>query len=140
MTEGSKQPEPVDVHVGMAIRRRRRSIGMSQGTLAEEMGVTPQQVQKYETAASRISASKVFQAGRALKVPVSYFFAEIDDQELQDFSAEIEANVSAFLKTSDGQELATIFPQIEDTTVRKQFLGLARAMANASQAGKPAQT
>ena len=134
MTEDSKQPEPVDVHVGMAIRRRRRSIGMSQDTLAEEMGVTPQQVQKYETAASRISASKLFRAGRALKVPMSYFFAEIDEQEFVVFTEEIEANVSAFLKSSDGQELAILFPQITDTTVRKQFLGLARAMANASQA------
>jgi transcriptional regulator with XRE-family HTH domain len=135
MTDDIKQPEPVDVHVGMAIRRRRRSIGMSQDTLAEEMGVTPQQVQKYETAASRISASKLFRAGRALKVPMSYFFAEIDEQEFVVFTEEIEANVSAFLKSSDGQELAILFPQITDTTVRKQFLGLARAMANASQAG-----
>ena len=53
---------------------------------------------------------------------------------------EIEANVSAFLKSSDGQELALVFPQIEDNAVRKQFLGLARAMANASQAGKLGQT
>ncbi|WP_438846336.1 helix-turn-helix domain-containing protein [Asticcacaulis taihuensis] len=140
MTDDNKQPEPVDVHVGMAIRRRRRSIGMSQDALAEEMGVTPQQVQKYETAGSRISASRLFRAAQALKAPVSYFFAEIDAHEFEVFSLEIEANVSAFLKSSDGQELAIIFPQIEDTSVRKQFLGLARAMANASQAGKLAES
>lgn len=139
MTVDHKQPEPVDVHVGMAIRRRRKSLGMSQEALAETMGVTPQQVQKYETAGSRISASKLFQASLALRVPVAYFFADLDQQEFDVFTVEIEAKVSAFLKSSDGQELAVIFPQIEDS-VRKQFLGLARAMANASQAGKLAQT
>lgn len=136
MTEDSKQAEPVDIHVGMVIRRRRKSIGMSQDQLAEALAVTPQQIQKYETAHSRISSSKLFAAGRALKVPVSYFFAEIDDQEFEAFSGEIQANVSAFLKSSDGQELATVFPLIADSAVRKEFLGLARAMAKASQAGR----
>jgi len=140
MTDDNKNPEPVDVHVGMVIRRRRRQMGLGQDTVAEALAVTPQQIQKYETAQSRITSSKLFQVARALKVPVAYFFAEIDELEFQSFNEEIEANVSAFLKSSDGQELALVFPQIEDAAVRKQFLSLARAMANASQAGKLVQT
>jgi transcriptional regulator with XRE-family HTH domain len=140
MTDDNKNPEPVDVHVGMVIRRRRRQMGLSQDTVAEALAVTPQQIQKYETAQSRITSSKLFQVARVLKVPVAYFFAEIDELEFQSFNEEIEANVSAFLKSSDGQELALVFPQIDDAAVRKQFLSLARAMANASQAGKLVQT
>lgn len=140
MTDDSKAPEAVDVHVGQVIRRRRRKLGMQQSVLADALDITPQQIQKYETAQSRITASALFQIARVLKVPVAYFFAELDELEFQSFNDEIEANVSAFLKSSDGQELALVFPQIGDIAVRKQFLSLARAMANASQAGKLVQT
>lgn len=140
MTDDSKSPEAVDVHVGQVIRRRRRKLGMQQIVLANALDITPQQIQKYETAQSRITASALFEIARVLKVPVAYFFAELDELEFQSFNDEIEANVSAFLKSSDGQELALVFPQIGDVAVRKQFLSLARAMANASQAGKLVQT
>jgi transcriptional regulator with XRE-family HTH domain len=140
MTDDSKSPEAVDVHVGQVIRRRRRKLGMQQSVLADALDITPQQIQKYETAQSRITASALFQIARVLKVPVAYFFAELDELEFQSFNDEIEANVSAFLKSSDGQELALVFPQIGDIAVRKQFLSLARAMANASQAGKLVHT
>jgi len=139
MTEDQKTPEPVDRHVGEVMRRRRKILGMDQHQLAAAMKVTQQQVQKYETAGSRISASKLFAAARALKVPVAYFFHEIDEQEFELFSGEVEANVAAFLKSSDGQELATAFPLIEDKSMRKGVLDLVRAMANASQAGKLAK-
>jgi transcriptional regulator with XRE-family HTH domain len=138
--DDNKSPEPVDIHVAMVIRRRRQAMGITRDALAEILDVTTQQIGKYESAQSRISSSRLFQIARVLKVPVAYFFAEIDELEFQAFNQEIEANVSAFLKTSDGQELALIFPKIEDETVRKQFVSLARAMANASQTGKLAQT
>ncbi len=140
MTDDSKSPEPVDVHVGKVIRRRRRQMGLNQDIVAEALDVTPQQIQKYETAQSRITSSKLFQIARVLKVPVAYFFAEIDELEFQAFNDEIEANISAFLKSPDGQELALVFPQIEDAAVRKQFLSLARAMAHVSQSGRSVHT
>ncbi len=140
MTDDNKSPEDVDSHVGQVIRRRRRQLGLQQIVLAEALEITPQQIQKYETAQSRITASALFEIARVLKVPVAYFFAELDQLEYQAFNDEIEANVSAFLKSSDGQELALVFPQIGDTAVRKHFLDLARAMAKASQAGKLVQT
>ncbi len=139
MTEDQKPPETVDRHVGVVIRRRRKILGMGQDELAAAIGVTQQQVQKYETATSRISASKLFATARALKVPVAYFFAEIDEQEFELFSGEVEANIATFLKSSDGQELATQFSLIEDKPMRKSVLDLVRAMAHASQTGKLAK-
>ncbi len=136
MAEDSKGAEPVDIHVGAMMRRRRRNLGMGQDEVAAALNVTPQQVQRYETAASRISASKLFMASRALKTPVAYFFSDLDEPEFELFSREIQENITAFLKSNDGQELAAIFPQIGDAAVRKQFIGLARAMAKASPAGK----
>ncbi len=67
-------PHPVDIHVGRVIRRRRREIGMTQQGLAEQIGIKFQQVQKYETGANRVSASRLWQISRALDVPVAYFF------------------------------------------------------------------
>lgn len=139
MTEDKKPREPVDKHVGRVIRQRRKNLGMGQDELALAMNVTQQQVQKYETAGSRISASKLFAAARALKVPVAYFFSEIDEQEFELFSGEVESNIAAFLKSSDGQELASNFSLIEDRSMRKGVLDLVRAMANASKAGKLAK-
>jgi transcriptional regulator with XRE-family HTH domain len=136
MTDEDKKAEPVDVHVGAVIRRRRRELGMGQEELASALGVSAQQIQKYESANTRISASKLFLAAVALKVPAGYFFSEIDDRNHAVLAEKITANVSAFLKSSDGKELAVLFPKIEDGDVRKQFLNLARAFANTHSAGK----
>lgn len=65
---------PTDIHVGNRIRDRRRILELSQGDLAQSLGITFQQVQKYERGINRISASKLFDAARALTVPISYFF------------------------------------------------------------------
>lgn len=138
MADESKDAEPVDIHVGQAIRRRRRILGLSQDDLAAALGVTPQQIQKYEKALSRISASKLFMVARALKVPVAYFFADIDETESELFSGEVEDNISRFLRSKEGQELAAVFPQIEDKSVRQEFVALARAMAKAGRSGKTA--
>jgi transcriptional regulator with XRE-family HTH domain len=67
-------PHPVDVHVGARVKKRREELGMSQGKLGEELGLTFQQVQKYERAANRISASRLYRMGMTLGVDVSYFF------------------------------------------------------------------
>jgi len=70
-------PHPVDVHVGKRIRQRRRALGMTQSQLAERLNVKFQQVQKYETGANRVSASRLWLIARALDVTVSYFFQDI---------------------------------------------------------------
>src|SRR3954463_14417958 len=73
-------PNPIDVHVGARIRMRRTITGLSQSTLAERMGLTFQQVQKYERGSNRVSSSRLFDLGRILGVPIAYFFDEIGSE------------------------------------------------------------
>ena len=77
MTE--EAPNPVDVHVGRRVRLRRKELGVSQAWLADRLGLTFQQVQKYERGANRISASKLYQIASVLEVPITYFFEGLDD-------------------------------------------------------------
>ncbi len=81
-------PDPVDIHVGQRLRLRRNMVGMSQDELATACDITFQQIQKYETAVNRISASRLFQIGMALKTPVAFFFEGLPNQTviMDDFS------------------------------------------------------
>lgn len=74
------QPDPIDVHVGTRIRARRAMLGVTQVQLAELLGLTFQQVQKYERGVNRVSASTLWRAAEALSVPVAYFFEGMDSQ------------------------------------------------------------
>lgn len=74
-------PHPVDVHVGKRVRHRRWLIGMTQQQLAEQVGIKFQQIQKYETGANRVSASRLWDIAEALDVPVSFFFEGLDDSQ-----------------------------------------------------------
>ena len=130
-------PNPVDVHVGSRIRLRRKILGMSQERLAEKLGLTFQQVQKYERGANRVSASKLYQTAQALQAPISYFFEGlaapgVDSSGGPDPSA--ERAVSAFLTTPEGLELASVFPRVRDAAVRRQMLELVRAVARSETA------
>lgn len=73
-TEGGRTPSPIDLHVGLRIRMRRKTLGVSQERLADELGLTFQQVQKYERGANRVSASKLYETARALEISVGWFF------------------------------------------------------------------
>ena len=75
----AKEPNPIDIHVGMRVHVRRTMRGMSQSKLAEALNVTFQQVQKYEKGVNRISASRLYQISQTLDVPISYFFDELPD-------------------------------------------------------------
>lgn len=75
---------PVDVHVGKRVRHRRWLIGMTQQQLAEQVGIKFQQIQKYETGANRVSASRLWDIAEALDVPVSFFFEGLDDTQKSD--------------------------------------------------------
>lgn len=73
-------PDPIDIHVGAKIRVRRKQLGISQSALAETLGLTFQQVQKYERGSNRVSASMLFKTSQKLESPVSYFFEGLDGQ------------------------------------------------------------
>jgi transcriptional regulator with XRE-family HTH domain len=134
-TEG-RRPNPVDLHVGSRVRMRRKLMGVSQEQLADSLGLTFQQVQKYERGANRVSASKLYEIARTLQVPVSFFFDGLadpmGDQDGDDVSAQAERVVQEFLTTPEGLELAEVFPRIGRGRVRRQVLDLVRAMADES--------
>ena len=127
---------PIDRHVGARIRMRRKILGVSQEKLADSLGLTFQQVQKYEKGANRVSASKLYEIAAALQTQVAYFF-----EGLADPSTEIDAKahgteqfVHDFLMTPEGLELAGIFPRITRPAVRRRILDLVRSMADEEEA------
>ncbi|MBA4012921.1 MAG: transcriptional regulator [Phenylobacterium sp.] len=123
-------PNPIDVHVGLRIRLRRKELGVSQERLAEAIGLTFQQVQKYERAANRVSASKLYEMARALETSTAYFFEGLADTATigADGSPGGQAHLQAFLLTPEGVELASAFPRITPSRVRRRILDLVRAM------------
>ena len=75
MIENKKRPNPIDVHVGSRIRLRRTMLGMSQEKLGESLGITFQQIQKYEKGTNRVSCSRLYEISQILDVPITYFFS-----------------------------------------------------------------
>ena len=125
-------PDPVDVHVGSRVRAQRRRMGLTQEGLAEALGLTFQQVQKYERGANRVSASKLYYIARTLRVPISYFFEGLDDPEMAAGGpglAEAPAPfVNDLLMADLGPELAATLSDIS-TKSRRAVLNLARHLA-----------
>jgi transcriptional regulator with XRE-family HTH domain len=127
----TRLPNPVDLHVGARIRLRRRMQGVSQEKLADALGLTFQQVQKYERGANRVSASKLYEIASALRAPVAYFFdglANPAGDGADGAESSEEQNVHAFLMTAEGLELAKLFPMVPRGRVRRRVLDLLRAM------------
>jgi transcriptional regulator with XRE-family HTH domain len=125
-------PHPVDRHVGLRIRMRRKELGISQEKLAEALGLTFQQVQKYERAANRVSASKLFEIARALNTSVAYFYVGLaTNEELEVEGAAPNLEAHAFLLTPEGAELASLFPKLGRSRVRRKVVELVRAIAGA---------
>ncbi len=130
-------PNPIDKHVGARIRERRKELQMSQEKLADHLVLTFQQVQKYERGANRVSASKLYEIGRALKVPVSFFFEHlvIPGEPPLDGVTPVDAELRHdFIMTPEGMELAKAFPRISRRQVRRQVLELVKALADAEPA------
>jgi transcriptional regulator with XRE-family HTH domain len=133
LDELDRGPNPIDRHVGLRIRMRRKELGVSQEKLAECIGLTFQQVQKYERAANRVSASKLWEMARALNTTVAYFYEGLSE-ELQPLGVNIPKEaVQDFLLTPEGLELASAFPKIGHGRVRRKILELVRVMAEESE-------
>jgi transcriptional regulator with XRE-family HTH domain len=133
-------PHPVDRHVGLHIRMRRKALGISQERLAEALGLTFQQVQKYERGANRVSASKLWEIARALKTNVAYFYEGLEDEADATSRGFMGVNAQEFLLTPEGMELAAAFPRVRKPGLRRKVLDLVRAMAEmeAEDHGEPA--
>lgn len=123
-----KAPNPTDKHVGSRVRMRRMMLGMSQEKLGDALGLTFQQVQKYEKGANRIGASRLQQIAHILQVPVSFFFEGAPNVpgHLPDGLAEAPSPeyVSDFLATSDGLALTKAFMRIKDAKLRRRIVDL----------------
>jgi len=130
-SDQDRHPNPIDLHVGARIRMRRKILGVSQERLAEDLGLTFQQVQKYERGANRVSASKLYEIARSLQSSVAYFFEGLADPTDAEGMAETGAEqfVHDFLMTPEGLELASLFPKISRGKVRRRILDLVRSMA-----------
>jgi len=126
-------PSPIDTHVGSRIRLRRQLLKMSQEKLGDELGVTFQQVQKYERGANRVGASRLYHLSRVLAVPVQFFFEGlVDDQPPVTGMADGDQTpiVYDFIQSSDGVSLAESFSRIKDSKVRRRLLELVRTLAS----------
>jgi transcriptional regulator with XRE-family HTH domain len=122
-------PDPVDVHVGMRLRQRRTLLGMSQEKLAQAFGVSFQQVQKYERGANRISASRLHLLTKTLDVPITYFFEGLPNAASEPMPAAMPEEDGADQMTSrETLELVRAYYRIEDPSVRKRLVELARAL------------
>jgi transcriptional regulator with XRE-family HTH domain len=128
----SRGPNPIDIHVGSRIRLRRQLMKMSQEKLGDELGVTFQQVQKYERGANRVGASRLYRLSRVLEVPVQFFFEGLSDQAPVKTMADNDQTpiVYDFIQSSDGVSLAESFSRIKDAKVRRRVLELVRTLAN----------
>jgi transcriptional regulator with XRE-family HTH domain len=130
-----RNPNPIDVHVGSRVRMRRMLIGMSQEKLGEQLGLTFQQVQKYEKGSNRVSASRLYQMGRILGVNVQYFFDELPHSsasavpEMGFAESAGEPIIMDFLTSSEGLQLNKAFTQIKDPSVRRKVVELVRTLA-----------
>lgn len=139
------KPNPVDIHVGARVRLRRTLLGMSQEKLGEAIGLTFQQVQKYERGANRVGASRLYDLSRVLEVPVSFFFDDMPDEistksvhERREMSESPDPFDNDPMNRRETLELVRAYYRITDPTQRKRVFELVKAMgaaANLEDAG-----
>lgn len=127
-----KQANPIDAQVGNRVRLRRMLVGMSQEKLGEMLGLTFQQVQKYEKGVNRIGAGRLYQVANILGVPISYFYEDVSEREPDGL---VPANdyatppVMEFLSSGEGLQLALAFMRIREPKVRKRVLDLVKSLS-----------
>jgi transcriptional regulator with XRE-family HTH domain len=126
-----KSPNPTDKYVGSRVRMRRLMLGMSQEKLGEKLGLTFQQVQKYEKGTNRIGASRLQHIAQILKVPVAFFFDGAVAKTTEDGLAKppVADYVSDFLSSSDGLALTKAFTNIKDSRLRRRVVDLVEEIA-----------
>lgn len=131
-----KQANPIDAQVGNRVRLRRMLVGMSQEKLGELLGLTFQQVQKYEKGVNRIGAGRLFHVAKILGVPIDYFYEDVTEMNSAPGFAEDSANppVMEFLSTGDGLQLNLAFMRIKEPKVRKRVLDLVKSLADGDEA------
>ena len=125
----ARGPTSIDQHVGARLRLRRSLLEMSQSELGEKLGVTFQQVQKYERGTNRVGASRLFHVARVMEVPVSYFFEGLDDDGASELKGPDSETLYDFIASPDGLALASAYSGIRDQTVRRRVIDLLRSLS-----------
>jgi transcriptional regulator with XRE-family HTH domain len=135
-------PNPIDIHVGARLRLRRTLLGLSQETLGEAVGITFQQLQKYERGSNRISASRLFNLSQVLGVPVTFFFDELPPKEAvaaEPVSIQAQADEFGTMARRETLELVRAYYRIADPFVRRRAFELVKALSgDASESVLPA--
>ncbi|OWW04067.1 transcriptional regulator [Rhizobium sp. R72] len=126
----AKTPNAIDAYVGERVRLRRKLLGMSQVSLSESLGITFQQLQKYEKGVNRIGASRLQRIAEVLGVPIGFFF---DEETSQAAGLRLSADtdeVAHFIASKEGLALTRAFIAIEDPNIRRKLLALARSLGS----------
>lgn len=136
----------IDKYVGARVKARRKSLAMTQAALGEQLGLTFQQVQKYERGSNRISASKLLVIAQTLDAPISFFFDGLKEEEADlpttGFSEDLEIentitnDILTFASSTEGRELNHAFASIEDPDIRRQFVFMVQSIAKGQKIGK----
>ncbi len=137
MLANKKKPNPVDIHVGSRVRLRRTMLGMSQEKLGESLGITFQQIQKYEKGSNRIGASRLQRISEVLNVPVSFFFEDAPGSQPNENGLHEPSGpdyVVDFLSSSEGLQLNRAFVKISDPKVRRRIIDLVRSLGDTADA------
>ena len=127
-----KQPNPIDIHVGSRVRLRRMMLSMSQEKLGDSLGITFQQIQKYEKGTNRIGASRLQAIARVLQVPVSFFFEDAPGapSDAGGMSEQPQtSHIVDFLSSSEGLQLNRAFIRVKNPKLRRRVVDLVKAMA-----------
>lgn len=138
-SDRESRPSPIDIHVGSRIRLRRTLLGMSQERLGEALGLTFQQVQKYERGVNRVGASRLFDLSRVLDVPISFFFDDMPDSVTSAFATHPARRGAGLAELSDSVaddtmsrretlELVRAYYRITDPAIRKRVFELIKSM------------
>lgn len=139
MSDKKKTPNPIDVHVGSRIRLRRTMLGLSQEKLGDRLGITFQQVQKYEKGTNRVGASRLQNIAGILNVPAAFFFEDAPGENVVEAGGLAESSTSYvvnFLSSSEGVQLNRAFVKISDPKVRRRIIDLVRSLASEDESDK----
>lgn len=131
MVQNKKKPNPIDIHVGSRIRLRRNMLGFSQEKLGESLGITFQQIQKYEKGTNRVGASRLQAISSILNVPVSFFFEDAPGSETQapGFAEENDSTyIVDFMNSNEGVQLTRAFTKITDPKIRRKIIDLVKTL------------
>lgn len=131
MVQNKKKPNPIDIHVGSRIRLRRNMLGFSQEKLGESLGITFQQIQKYEKGTNRVGASRLQAISTVLNVPVSFFFEDAPGSETPaaGFAEENDSTyIVDFMNSNEGVQLTRAFTKITDPKIRRKIIDLVKTL------------